>query len=274
MVIGDGSLAAAARDDRDREPFGKLTQCVVRARLVDAGAGQDHRAAGGGQRAHHGLGVVHRWRGPRQRQTDRLAVIRRRLVVRHLLLEDVSRNAQVHRTWRPAEGTPDRFADQARNVLPIRCLGAPLGDRREQRDLVDLLVLLPEALGAPHGGDEGDDRRGGPERLGQCAGHVRRAGPVGPVGERRASGDAGEGVGHVHGSPLAARQDLADADFLERDPQRVVASGHEEEMVAASSAQLVSDGASDIGDDKATGRRRPGGVSDGIDDRPPWVDVR
>ena len=45
-------------------------------------------------------------------------------------------------------------------------------------------------------------------------------------------------------------------------------------MVAASGAQLVSYGASDIGNDKATGRRGPGGLSDGIDDRPPWVDVR
>ena len=121
-------------------------------------------------------------------------------------------------------------------------LDTPLGHRREQRLLVELLVLLAVPVRPTHRRDEGDDRAAGPVGLGQAAGDVRGAGTVGAVDEGRSTAKARIPVGHVDGGGFAAGQDLTYADLFERDPEAVVTARHQEEVLGPERLQLQRDG--------------------------------
>ena len=259
--LGDAALARVARRDGDPEPLGDLAQGVVRGGLVDAVAGDDDRPLGLDEGADDGFGVGGRHRRPVEGRFHGLAG-RRRLVVGEFGLEDVVGDPEVDGARRAADRLAGGLADEPGRVARDRGLGAPLGHRREQGRLVELLVLLAEALRAPHGRRQGDDRAARPVGLGQCAGHVGRSGSVGTVDEGRSSAQPGIGVGHVDRGCLAACQDLADPELLHGDPERVVAARHEEEVLDADRLQFVCDRGGRRGGRGCGCRRRDG--RDGI----------
>ena len=233
-------LPAVARRDRDPEPLGDLAEGVVRAGLVDTVAGEDDRPLGADQGADDGFGVSRGRRRSRQGRLHGLAD-HRRVIVGQLGLEDVVRDPEVDGTGRAADRLAGGLADEPRRVPGDRCLGAPLGHRREEGRLVELLVFLAEALGPTHRRRQRDDRTGRPERLGQAPATLAAPGPYGTVDEGRSSAQTRVGIGHVDRGSLAARQDLADPELLQGDPERVVAARHEEEVLDAERLQFVRD---------------------------------
>jgi hypothetical protein len=208
---------------------------------VDAVAGEEDRSLGGGDQRERAIDEVRGGSRARRRDADVDRVGSRRRVVRNLQLERLAGHPDIDRARRGGDRSQGSGADQVRHALRDLGLRLPLRDAGEDVDLFELLVLAAVPVLPAHGRGHRDDGARGPEGLGECAGNIRRARAVLPVHERRKTGDTGVGVGGVHSRCLAASQDLLDALLPERDPQRVVTAGDEEEVLDAEGPELLGD---------------------------------
>ena len=211
------------------------------AGLVDATAREDDRPGGRGEGAHHGLRIGGSRRGSMERDLEDLVERRRPGVAGQVLFEDVIGDAQVDRPGAPVIACRAASSHESRNVGGHGRLDAPLGDRREQRGLLELLVLAAIAIRAAHGRHQGHDRAAGPERFGQTAGDVRGTWPVRPVDEGRCAPEASVAVGHVDRGRFAAGEHLVDTGGFESDPEAIVPAGHQEEVLDSESLHLLGD---------------------------------
>src|SRR4029079_8729909 len=112
-----------------------------------------------------GLGGGAARRGPGVRHLEDLVERCRARVARQVLLEDVVRDAEIDGARCAAERVTRSLAKESRHVARDGCFDAPLGDRREERLLLELLVLAAIAIRTTRRGDPGGERSARPGRL-------------------------------------------------------------------------------------------------------------
>ena len=149
-------------------------------------SGEDHRSTRRCEDPHGLLGVLGGGCRPRPPGVRRVHARLGLDVVGDLVLEDVTGDPEIHGSRRPDHGVPDRLPHEPRHLRRDGRLDTPLRHRGEQRNLVELLVLLAEALRSTHRRHQGDHRAGRPQRLRQGSRDVRGAGPDTPRRQRSA----------------------------------------------------------------------------------------
>ena len=254
-VVGrEHRLGVERRGHRNRQLLGQGDQLVTCVRRRHAAAGHDHRPAGAVQHAER-VGdrrrVGHR---PERRHAREL------LLHDHLGIELAFGDHQAADLLQVEVGRPGRAAHRAAERLPqvhrqhsgVVHAGAVLGDRRERRDVIDLLVgvalLVEPALAA----GQRDDRRAGQVRVLQAG---RQVGGPDRLGhhQRRAAAHARVAVGHVGGRLLAVGLDGGHAQLAHLQD----GGGHDVRHVEDVREAVAVDG---LGDEAGAGHRGHCGV--------------
>ncbi len=208
VVLGDAALTADGGRDRHLQQLGERAQLGLGAGDHRAAAADQERAVrredrlrGRDDRAGLGRGAA------RREQPERGIGMEQGLVDRLLL--DVEWQADVGST-RPAgghvaEGGAQRLRDPGAAVdHPV-----PLGERPEQRLLVELGQDVAAARGDRDVGGHGEDRDRGLVGLDHARQDVGGAAAGRPLADPDPAGDARIGVRHVGGRALVAGQDVA-----------------------------------------------------------------
>jgi hypothetical protein len=202
----DVTMAGRGRD-RQLQCLGEFEQVGRTASPFHAGPGMDHRGARCQQQR---LDVLQRGTIDRAARHDRLAARRGERDV-DLVVEQVTRDVDHHRSPAPGIGDPEGFEDELGDALRAWHAEGAFGHRLKQNVLVNLLErVAPEVLGGRQPGDH-HHWRIRELRLGQPQDHVGRA---------RARLTTEEyswrlrhpsiGIGHVHAAVFVPHADVGE----------------------------------------------------------------
>ena len=233
VVRRDGALPADRGRDRRFEQFRQRRELVL-------GAG-DHRSAAADQErvrrrqkrlgGRRDRGLVGR-RAPCGKDAERGVGMDVGLV--HGTVLDVERQADVHRTGAAGGHVAERGAHRRRDLGCAVEHPVPLGQRAEQRFLVELGQHVAAARADRDVAGHGEQRDRGLVRLDHARQEVGGAAARWPLAHADPPGDPRVGVGHVGGRALVAGQDVADAvvEAVERIVERQAGVAAQAEDVA------------------------------------------
>ena len=242
VVGGEHRLGVERRGHRNRQLLGYGDQLVACAGGRHTAAGNDHRPDGAVQKVQR-LGnrrrVGHR---PERRHPGELPLhdhLGIELAVGDRQPADLL-HVEVGGPRGAAHRTAERLAQVRRQRLRGVHVGAVLGDGRERRDVIHLLVGVALQVELALAAGQRYDRRAGQARVLQTGGQVGGPDRLGHH-QRRAAADARVGIGHVGGRLLAVRLDGGDAQLAHLEDGGGHDVGHVEDVSEAVSVDGLGD---------------------------------